>query len=92
MEDQYYRYYDPFNTIISAVYINILEAYPGYWNLVMYNKDDWKQKAYLTGVDDGQPRENKRFYQVVDAGVNNFKYSIIIIETNNTAKPERSVS
>ena len=68
------------------IYIDLDLAYSGFWNVIVYNKDDWRNKFYLTGMYDESTR-NKRFYQVVDAGTT-LKYSVIILETNNTFSPD----
>ena len=64
------------------IYHDLNNAYPGLWNVLVYHKNDWMDKFYLTGMYDESTR-NKRFYQVVDAGLR-IKYSVYIFETNNS--------
>jgi hypothetical protein len=68
----------------------LFNAYPGFWNVVVYHKDDWKDKFYLTGMYDEFNR-NKRFYQVLDTGSAKFRFSVIILETNNTVGSDISI-
>ena len=70
------------------IYHDLNNAYPGLWNVLVYHKNDWMDKFYLTGMYDESTR-NKRFYQV-DTGLR-LKYSVIILETNNTAGSDLSI-
>lgn len=56
-------------------------SYTTYWNVAVYHAKDFNSNFYLTGMYD-ETHNNKRYYQVTDA--ENFTFSVLILETNNT--------
>lgn len=56
-------------------------AYQSYWNVAVYNSQDYNSRFYLTGTYDST-HQNKRFFQVTDSQP--YGFSILILENNNT--------
>ncbi len=56
-------------------------TYPSYWNVVVYNSQDYNSRFYITGTYDSL-HQNKRFFQVTDSQP--YGFSILILENNNT--------
>lgn len=56
-------------------------TYASYWNVLVYSRQDYNAKFYLTGTYDSA-HQNKRYFQVTDSQP--YGFSILILEQNNT--------
>ncbi len=70
-----------YGALADYVKNEVRAAYQGYWNVAVYNSQDFNSKFYLTGTYDSI-HQNKRFFQVTDSQP--YGFSILILENNNT--------
>lgn len=74
-----------FNTNYSALAEYVVNemnvTYGSFWNVFVYNRQDYNAKFYLTGAYDATV-QNKRYFQVTDSQP--YGFSILILEQNNT--------